>query len=95
LTVAVISAFTGIVLLIFGSGGKSGIVENIRIGVESRTDFCGVSIIQYYAVEIVIGVFSDNKKLGNSFSAFVFYCVADIVPRCIACDYRNLTAVIL
>ena len=81
--------------MIFGSGGKSGIVENIRIGVESRAQACGVSIIQYYAVEIVIGVFSDNKKLGNPFPAFVFYCVADITSRCIVCDYRDLAAVVL
>ena len=81
--------------MIFGSGGKSGIIENIRIGVESRTDVCGVSIIQYYAVKIVIGISADNNKLGNPFPALVFYCVADIVPRCIACDYRDLTAVVL
>ena len=81
--------------MIFGSGGKFGIVENIRIGVESRALACGVSIRKYNAVAIVIGVFSDNKKLGNPFPTFVFYCVADITSRCIVCDYRDLAAVVL
>ena len=44
---------------------------------------------------INIGVFSDNKKLGNPFPTFVFYCVADITSRCIVCDYRDLAAVVL
>ena len=83
------------IFLIFGCCCKPGAIENICIGVESCTKACGVRIIQYHTVQIVVGVFADYKKLGDPLPAPVFYCVTDIAPCRTADNYRDFSAIVL